>query len=298
MELQQLRGFLAVAKTRSFTTAARQTRRTQPTVTLQIQSLEQELGVKLFKRANKNKMALTNEGEILQKLASPLIHDFDSLQARFEENCGVTNVSSVSIMTHQSIMMYFLPDIIKDFKKLYPDCRLHILAASSRKEIAEKVSNGDIDFGVTSLTVIPENLTYHRFSRFNRILIAKKDHPLAKKKRITLQDIASFPLILPAKGSNTRTIIDSCFEENGLDYSLSMEVSGRQAIKSYVGMNLGISIMNEYYVKKEDRKKLYLKDMSHYFGKAETGLLIRNDFPLSLPAQALVKLIRNTSKTQ
>lgn len=287
MEIQQLKGFLSVARYGGFSQAAEKTFRTQPAVSLQIQSLEKELGVKLFDRLGPRKITLTPEGKILFGLASPLLEDVSSLTARFNEARGETRKGMVRIATHGSVMVYLLPKVIKSFKKKFPECGLSIINRG-RKDIVSLLNEGEVDIGLTSLQAVPKTLDYKVFARFNRILIAAKNHPLAKKPVIRLEDIASYPLLIPPKGTNTRTIIDRVFEDKGLKYTAAMEITGREAAKTYVEMNLGISVINEYYLTKEDRKSLFVKDASHYFGQAERGILTRKGKYLPFPAKEFI----------
>lgn len=287
MEIQQLKGFLSVARYGGFSQAAEKTFRTQPAVSLQIQSLEKELGVKLFDRLGPRKITLTPEGKILFGLASPLLEDISSLTARFNEARGETRKGMVRIATHGSVMVCLLPEVIKSFKKKFPECGLSIINRG-RKDIVSLLNEGEVDIGLTSLQAVPKTLDYKVFARFNRILIAAKNHPLAKKPVIRLEDIASYPLLIPPKGTNTRTIIDRVFEDKGLKYTAAMEITGREAAKTYVEMNLGISVINEYYLTKEDRKSLFVKDASHYFGQAERGILTRKGKYLPFPAKEFI----------
>ncbi|MCC6933903.1 MAG: LysR family transcriptional regulator [Deltaproteobacteria bacterium] len=290
MEIQQLKGFLAVARYQNFTIAARKTQRTQPTISLQIKALEDELGVKLFERVGSKQVTLTTEGQILQRIAAPLVQEFMQISMRFREAQGVYESSTVCIATHSSIMVYMLPNIIKQFSKNYPDCQLKILNRN-QDQIVEMVENGEADFGVTSLDSVPAHMHYRIFNKVNRILIANHDHPIVKKSQITLSDIAAYPLILPTPESSSRKMIDLEFERENLEYTIAMEVVGRSAIKTYVGMGFGISIINEYYVSNEDKKTLFVKNMSRYFGKAETGILYKKNRTLSSPAQTFIELI-------
>ncbi len=294
MEIQQLRGFHAVAKYRNFTIAAQKTQRTQPTISLQVKALEEELGVKLFERLGPKKVSLTPEGKILLELTAPILQEMDNIRTRFNEALGNYTTSAVTLATHSSVMIYLLPAIIKRFKQLYPDCQLAILNRS-RDEMIKMLENGEIDFGITSLNYVPPTVEYRVFSRFNRILIATKNHPIAKKSSISLEDIAQYPLILPTQESTTRKIIDQLFEQAGLRPDITMEVVGRTAIKTFVGMNLGISIINEYYVTPEDRGKIFVKSMSNHFGKAETGIIVRKGRLLSQPAKEFISLIHKQS---
>lgn len=290
MEIQQLKGFLAVAKFRNFTVAARKTLRTQPTISLQVKSLEEELGVKLFERLGPKKVTLTQEGQMLVDIVGPLIDEFDHVTSKFNEKRGIFSASTVRVLTHRSVMVHLLPSVVKKFKQKFPDCQLSILNRS-RGEMVTMLNDGEADIGISSLHPVPQGLHYEVVSKYNRILIATKGHPLSKKEQITLKDIAQYPLILPHEGYNTRAIIDNLFKEKGLKYQLAMEVVGRDAIKTYVEMNLGISIINEYYLTAADKSRLFVKDMSRYFGKAETGIIYRKGKDLSTPVEEFIKLI-------
>lgn len=289
MEIQQLKGFQAVAKYGNFTIAARKTLRTQPTISLQIKALEDELGIKLFERIGHKRAKLTPEGQILLDLTAPLLENLETIPLRFNESRGIFAKTKVTVVTHRAVMVYCLPVVIKKFKSLFPDCQLTILNRD-REEILSMLADGEADFGISSLEAVPAGVDYRVFCRINRILIASKDHALSKRKSVTLEDLASYPLILPNKESHTRRKIDRVFNDNGIGYELTMEVAGRDAIKTYVGMGLGISIMNEYFVSPEDRKRLFIRDMSHYFGKSETGVLVRKGKLLSQPASEFINI--------
>ena len=291
MEIQQLKGFIAVARHKNFTRAAEKTFRTQPAITLQVQSLEKELRVKLFDRLGPRRLSLTEEGRILFDLACPLLDDFESLKARFNEERGHVQKGALRIATHTSVMVYLLPGIIKKFKRKFPECDISIVNRG-RKDIISMLNDGEVDLGITSLINAPKNIEYRPFARFSRILIAPKGHPLSKKRSIRLKDIAAYPLIIPPKGSNTRAIIDRVFEQKRLKYKIAMEVTGKAAIKTYVGMGLGISIINEFYLSGGGKKGLFTKDVSNYFGKAERGILTRKNRYLPVAAKEFIKLLK------
>jgi len=290
MEIQQLKGFLSVAKYGGFSQAAEKTFRTQPAVSLQIQSLEKELRAKLFDRLGPRKIQLTAEGKILFDLTSPLLEEISSLTERFNEARGKSHKGTVRIATHGSVMVYLLPEVVKAFKKKFPECSLSIMNRG-RKDIISMLNEGEVDIGITSLKSVPNTLDYRVFARFNRILIAAKNHPLAKKSVIRLEDIASYPLLIPPKGTNTRTIIDQVFEDKGLKYTPAMEITGREAVKAYVEMGMGISVINEYYLTKEDHRSLFVKDVSNYFGRAERGVITRKSRYLSLTTKGFINII-------
>lgn len=270
MELQQLKGFLAVAKLGSFSKAALATHRTQPAVSLQVGSLEEELGTALFERL-RDKTILTPEGELLRSLASPLIEEFDRIEDKFKELRGEFK-GSISIATHNSVMLYLLPEAIERFRSEFPAADLSLLNRAC-PDIIKLVEEREVDLGITSMTRVPAHLEYKRLEAFKRVLITPKNHPLTKKRNLTLSDIASFPLILPPHGSNTRKAVESAFQDADLNLQIAMEIAGRDSVKEYVKMGLGISILNEYYMPSSSRRSLALRDVSRFFGKAERGVV-------------------------
>ena len=290
MEIQQLKGFIAVALTGSFSKAAKKTFRTQPAVSLQIQALEQELKVQLIDRSGKRKIELTEEGTLLLDLLSPLIENFDTLKARFDELRGNELTGSVKIATHTSVMVYLIPTVVKTFKKCSPQCDLSIVNRG-RNEIFSMLDTGETDIGITSLAKPPASLDFTPFAKFKRILITPRLHPLSKKKTVSPEEITSYPLILAPKGGNTRTVAETLFRNLGLDYNISVEITGREALKTYVEAGLGISIIEEFYLSKEDKQKFHSIDVSEHFGSSEYGVLTRKNRYLSKHVKEFIKMV-------
>ena len=292
MELQQLKGFLAVARQKNFSQAAKKTFRTQSAISLQIQALEKELGVKLFDRLGGRKVAVTEEGQLLFDLTAPLVDDFETLKVKFDELLGREKKGKVRIATSTSVMVYLLPEVIQAFKKKMPQSSLSILNRG-REDILSLMNSGEVDIGITSLKTktVPESIDYKKFASFKRLLIGPKGHPLSRKSSVTPADIAKYPLLLSPKGSNTRAVVDSVFENLGLEYNLAMESTGKMAIKTFVEMDLGLSIVNEFYIAKDDRKNIFTCDVSKYFGTAERAILTRKNRYLSRAAEAFKKIL-------
>jgi DNA-binding transcriptional LysR family regulator len=290
MELQELKGFHAVVKYNNFTIAAKKLHRTQPTISLQIKSLEEELGVRLFERLGSKKVKLTREGELFFKLSQSLLEELETIKTRFNEELGDFGFSTVKIATHSSVMVYQLPSVIKTFKKKYPTCKLTIYHRSL-DEIHSMVEKGEVDFGISSHNRLPKNLEYKMFSKVNRLLIGSKHHPLASKKVINLEELAKYPLILPVKGTNTRRLVDEVFKQHNLNYNLAMEVVGRDAIKTYASMNFGVSILSSYFISEEDKNKLFVRNLSNYFGQSEMGLVFRKGKHFSTTAEEFMGIL-------
>jgi LysR family transcriptional regulator, putative pyruvate carboxylase regulator len=289
METEQLKGFIAVASEKSFSKAARKVYRTQSAVSLRIKALENELGVRLFDRTGR-KTTLTKDGAILLELVSPLMRDIETLGRRFGERRGAPNQGELRIATHEPIIAHLLPAPLKTFRKQYPDVKVIILR-KDKAEILASVLRGDVDLGISSLKKAPPSIAYQVIGRYNRLLVAPKDSSLARKKTISLKDLAEYPLLLPPVDTSTRKIVDQAFRDKGLDYKLALEASGRQAIKSYIEMGFGISVLNESVISAEDKKKFFIADASKFFGSSERGIIRRKSKHLSKFALDFIELL-------
>ncbi len=300
MDSQILQTFLDVEERGNFSKAAKieGRLRTQSAVSHQIARLEEELGLdikngeRLFDRRKGQEPTLTRQGEILKKLAEPLMKELLTLKERFEEemNQGVR----VRIATHTSVMTHVLPDVIKRFKKKHQDCRISIVNRS-RGDILSMLRAGDVDIGITSFAdmqaQLSDDIKCEKFKEFERLLIGPKGHPLSKKKKISLEDIAKYPLLLPPEGSSMRQAVDRIFKDRGLTYSLAMEATGKLVTKVYVELKLGVSIVNEFYVSEND-PKIFALNVSRIFGRTERAILTRKNRPQSETVKEFIRLLK------
>jgi DNA-binding transcriptional LysR family regulator len=274
MDITQLKGFLAVAREKSFSKAAKKLFKTQSTVSIQVKALEDEIGVKLFDRINPRKTELSKDGLLFLELASSVINDFDSLIERLNEKRGTIKGGEIKLATHEPVIAYLLPVAIKWFKKKYPDVKITLLR-KEREDVLASVSSGEADLGISYLKKVPPSLNYEIIGRHDRVLVTLRNHPLATKNEIKLQDIAEYPLILPPLDSSTRRIIDEVFKTRGLEYKLALEVAGRESIKKYIELGFGISVVNESILSKDDRKIFFIKNVAKFFGQSERAVIMR-----------------------
>ncbi len=290
MDLQQIRSFIEVVKTASFSKAARNTYRTQPAVSLGIKALETELGTRLFERFGPMKVKATKEGLILYRIVEPILKDFERAKKRFDEERGASKDLGISIASHETVIAYLFPDIVEHFKKKYKDLKFTFFR-KNKDDIISMVVAGEADFGVTTLDTVPRGVEYKVFRIHKRVLLAPKGHALSKAKDLKAKDIAAYPLILPPFQSETRTLVDDYFKKKGLPYTVSLELTGRDAVKKYVEKGFGISIMSDYYLEPSDKEKMAILDVSHLFGKTSRGILYRKGKVFSTIQQELVDFL-------
>jgi LysR family cys regulon transcriptional activator len=301
MEFQQLRGFFYSAKLGNLTKAAEKMSITQSAVSQQIKSLEEELGVKLFNRFGPRK-DLTADGKLFFNLISTLIQEIDTLKITFEDLKG-NQKGLLTIAATTFIIMNQLPNIINQFTKLNPHVKLSILERRW-SEIVSLAQLGEIDFGLAPISKVPPNLKFINLDPIERVLITCLNHPLSKKKNITLLDIAQYPMITYEKGLVSRDKIDQVFEDLNLHVEIVMEATNSETIKRYVEMGIGIAIIPKIALFPNQNKKLETLSVNKYFGKSQYGIILRKgkhittwakNFLLML-SPALKKQIEETAK--
>ncbi len=269
--LRRLRSFCYAAQTGSISRAAEQAMLSQPSVSLQIQALELEFGAKLFQRRGP-KIALTPEGQALYKLAWPLVDAVDSLTTTFHATQSGIESGRLTIAAGESTILYILPEPIKQYAQAHPGIELRLQNVTGRDGL-KMIRNDAVDFAVGSMIEVPDDISYTPTFRYDPMLITARDHPLAAKSRVTIKDVAQFPLILPPQHLTTWRVVDYVFHKYGLNYRVALEAGGWEVIKRYVALGLGISIVTSICLSgKED---LVAIPFNRYFPQRTYGVVQR-----------------------
>jgi len=288
----QLRSFLEVAKLHSFSRAAEKLCRTQPAISTHVRLLEQECGEKLFDRSGKQ-VLLTPAGEILSKCAATMLalHK-EALQAVAE--LKQTLCGKLYIGANEATCLYVLPKAFARFKQLYPQVQISIYRSFSHK-ILQKVLEGMVELGIVTLPQTMNNMEVIPIFRDEVQVVVPKDHPLAKNRSVTVEELAHHPLVLPKTG-HTRVVIDRLLREHRDHLQISMELASVETIKKFVGADLGISLMTRTYAQPEVSagvlKLIPLEGQKIY---RELGLVYHRDRHLSLPAKVFIEVVREST---
>jgi DNA-binding transcriptional LysR family regulator len=229
--LKKLRAFCQTARLGSVTKAAEALYASQPTISLQIQALEQEMGTALFERRGPQ-LKLTVEGEILYDLAQPLVQGVDHLKETFAAHCGNLTTGALAIAAGESTILYVLPTPIQTFAEQYPGIRLRLANVTGRQGLA-MLRADEADFAVGSMLEIPDDIQYSPVVTYNPVLITRPDHPLADKEAVTLEDISPHGLILPPRHLSTWNIVKMVFAQHNVGFRVALEAGGWEVIKRY-----------------------------------------------------------------
>lgn len=288
--LKPLRAFCQVARLGSVSRAAEALYLSQPAITLQLQALERELGVKLFERVGR-RLALTREGDALYELARPLVEGIDRLPADFREQIKGLDAGELHVAAGSSTILYLLPKIVEAYRRAHPDVRLTLHNVTGAGGL-DLLRNDGVDLAVGSMLDVPADLDYAPVYRFDPMLIMPRDHPLATKPDLKLEDLSPYGLILPPQRLTTYRLVDLVFQQNRVPYTVALEVGGWEVIKQYVAMGLGISIVTAICLTDADRDRLAARSLAKYFPSRSYGVVVRKGKYLSQQARDFIELIR------
>ena len=197
MELRVLRYFLAVAREENITKAAALLHVTQPTLSRQIQQLEEELGVKLFRRSQ-YRVILTDDGMLLRRRAQEIVELADKAQRELRHT-EAELTGEIAIGCGESVGMTFLSQHILEFRRLHPQVQFRIYSANA-DDIKEHIENGLLDMGLLTEPVDIGRYAFLRTPQKDRWgVLLPKNHPLAQQSSVTPKDLLGIPLLITGR---------------------------------------------------------------------------------------------------
>ena len=249
MDFDNLRTFLEVSRLKSFSKAAHKLLRTQPAVSAQIRSLEQAVGARLFERDG-GKVTFTAAGRLFEPFAEYCVERQRHILLAIAEQERAPR-GELTISANEATHLYVLPQVFAQFRRQYPRVKLGVIRAE-RLGTLESVLSREVDFGVVSLPARDGRLVVEPIHRDELALVAPKGHPLTGRASVRLQEVAKYPLLLPAHGRR-REQIDELFRVNELTPRVAMEVESSEMLKRYIGAGLGLGFLPRTNVAEEDR---------------------------------------------
>jgi DNA-binding transcriptional LysR family regulator len=287
MDLHKLRGFHAVVQHGGFTAAARKLLLTQPTMSLQVKALEKELGIQLLERDAKG-VTLTREGEVLFGLASKLFEKEHEIDTLFRDSARL-EPARLTIATNQSIAAHILPPRLEAFASRFPKVEINIHNLRTG-DILASVRDGSTDLGIILIDPGVPWLTSRKVLPYEMVLVTPRDHPLSKRRRITLSDVAKYPFISYTKDTETRRLIDQPFEKERQQISIRMALGSTDLIILYVSLGYGISIIHNLNIDEANRVNLHVRPLKRYFSRQYIHLIYRDEGSLTAAAREFVYL--------
>lgn len=275
MKLQQLRYICEVAKHDLNVSATAESLFTsQPGISKQIRLLEDELGVQIFSRSGKHLTDVTPAGKAIIDIASDVLRKVGSIKSVAQEFSDDTQ-GDLSIATTHTQARYALPSVIKPFMERYPEVRLH-MQQGTPMQISEMAAKGQVDFAIaTEALHLFNDLIMLPCYKWNRSIIVPQDHPLTQCQPLTLEAVASHPLITYVFGFTGRSQLDKAFSARGLTPNVVFTAADADVIKTYVRLGLGAGIIASMAIEKPKDSDLVALDASHLFAPSTTRIGFR-----------------------
>jgi DNA-binding transcriptional LysR family regulator len=240
LTFRDVRAFIAVAHAASFTRAATRLNISQPALTVQIRRLEETVGVRLLDRNSRN-VALTPAGRellpVLQKSLQDMEHVLSDARALGEGTSGTVRVACLPTFAAS-----VLPELIQDLKRDVPRARFYI-----RDVVADMVNtlvrSEEVDIGLTGGDLSDTAFEVLHAGVDRLVVVCPKEHPLARGRRVRLEDLARVPLVLTAPGTSVRAVVDAAFENCGYAPEIACEPTYMMTAVAMVRGGLGVTIL-------------------------------------------------------
>ena len=252
MERNLLRAFLMVAERRSFTRAAEALFLSQPAVTQQIQSLEREVGERLFERQGR-RITLTPAGEAFYPFVSRALALLAEGQAAVGEvRAGLTG--RVILAAGPTTTIFTLPPVLAAFRQTCPRVQLLVQTGTSR-EVTDRVADGRADVGIVTTVYEQEELLHTALFRDEILFVVRGGHPLAAgvapDGAATRAALVAEPFILFPRGTGFRAYVEQWFAARGVAPRVTMELDSAEAVKAMVAAGLGAAAVPRVALQEE-----------------------------------------------
>jgi len=250
MDLRQLEILQIIAETGSFTACGRKLNVSQSAISRQVLLLEEELGEPLFLRMGRQ-VRMTPAAEALVQLGKRVFQDVRDTVGGITDRTKALG-GTLRLVGGMTVCLYVFPPLLKHLKRVHPQLDIRLTVAIAGRSV-EEIRAGRVDAGLLTLPVEESDLVTVPVMREELLLLTMPSHPLARKRRITAQDLSDEPFILFEAGSATRRVIDAFFVSEKIEPTIVMDTENVEIIKAMVKTGLGISIVPYQAIAREVR---------------------------------------------
>ncbi len=271
MDLRQLEIIRAIAETGSFTAAAEKLHVSQSAISRQVLLLEDELGEMVFHRIGRG-IRITPAGESLVKLGNRVFQDVqDTVSAISETQENLRG--TLRLVGGMTVCLYVFPALLSELRRVHPHLDLKITVGSTERSI-EMLRSGAGDLGLLTLPIDATDLVSVPVLSEELLVVSYPEHPFARKKTVSPQELNGQPFILFETGSITRRLVNEFFTREGIDAEVVMETENVEIIKAMVRTGLGIGIVPWQAATAEVRtRQLHASRIAGYPMVRQTGWL-------------------------
>ena len=287
MELRHIRLFAAAAREGHLTKAAELLGIDQPSASRYLKQLEKSVGGELFFR-KRRPFHLTPLGAALAERVEPLVEGFDALLDGLVQEADDRPI--VLVATSQTVSRQ-VPEVVQQFLKLHPEGGLRIRELQ-RADIPAAVASGEAEIGILPKSDIGDKLDFISLGNVEELLITALDHPLMKRGNLTLRQLSKHPMIFHARLPQSADAVRAAMRRRGIKMNEIMQLDSYIAVKRYVGLGMGISVVPSLVVDAADRGQILGRKLEILPIYGEIGLVTLKDKPLTNTAKELITIAR------
>lgn len=278
MLLQHLRAFCTVIEEGSFTKAAARLNLSQPAITKQVRSLEEEMEATLVRR-NGRRLDLTAEGEVVYAHAKRVLRALEECQASLAA-LATPGRGELAIGAVTTIALSTLPRLLGPYSNRYPLVSVHVRTGLNH-EVLNMVLRHEVDVGLCSVPMSHEQVDTIPLFRDRIVLIVAPDSRWVEGDRLTPAQLAQIPMIGYRHGSRFRAFVDASFENAGITPLVTMEFDSHEAVRTMVELNLGVAMVPFSAVEQDlaaGRVRVVKVERLPELGRT-ASLIVRSDAP-------------------
>ena len=277
MKLLQLRYIWEISKNDfNISVTAEKLSTSQPGISKHVKQLEDELGVEIFERNGKQLIQATPAGAELIKYAGSILSDVTNIK-NFALDYQDTSRGSLVLATTHTQARYKLPKVVEEFVKKYPKINLNIHQGNP-SQVTDQIINGGADVGIATESInLSEDIHTIPCYQWNRCVVMPKNHPLTEVRKITLEDLAAYPMITYDYAFTGSTIVSEVFKIANIEPNIMLTAIDADVIKTYVSLNMGIGLIAEMAFDASTDHPMVSRDVSHLFPLSTTYIGIRRE---------------------
>jgi len=284
--------FYQVAKEGQISAASKKLFVTQPAVSQSIKQLEESLGGKLFFRTPKG-MDLTVEGKVLFDYIEKAYELIQKGEVKFEEilnlECGEINIGAGDTLCSNFLLPY-----LEEYHQKFPKVRIKITNRTTYETI-KLIKSGKVDLGVLNLPVNKDDqLNIIETITMDDCFICGKKYLPYFKKKVSLEELSKYPILLLEKGSSTRNFIDNIFMSNNLEIVPEIELGSNDLLVKFAKIGLGISFVSKNSIKNElNNGDIFEIKLKEKIPKRKVGISTLKGVALSSAGKEFLEFIKN-----
>ena len=283
-DLNDLQAFRAVAELGNFRRAAESVHISQPAFSRRIDKLEEALGVRLLDRTTR-RVSLTAVGRDFARKVQVLLDELDATLLAIR-GVAATRMGEVTVACVPSTVYYHVSQVIQRFRQTYPKVRVKVFDASAN-EVLGAVARGEADFGLNFIGSQEPDIEFLPLVQERFVAACRRDHPLARRRRVAWADLAAYELISVAQSSGNRLLLDQALA--GLDLRLNTvcEAQHVTAMLGLVEAGLGVAAVPAMAMPGPDHPVLVSVPLDTPVVSRHVGLIRRRGRTLAPAAQQL-----------